>query len=697
RLPLPELKAVESTPHHIQTVVSSYTASVYAKLATAFTNKLSSAPLDNIIEMLGESWKIEWDIAKQRRQLYDQTNIENIIDDCLESFKNLKSTAKIGSEGYHQQMLTELMKSIEHNLPADMNDGDRIFWGDTHRGPMNNRRMPDGVLLASGTSTRREWRNVAVVFELKDDKRNPESNGLMGQLYQNFIDMARDQPRRYQLGLTISKDSDIHVHLCMAEHVYFAKIGRLPFPQASASHLIEIRAAVAFLLLLYVQLPKDGYGFLVPKPHGIYNSFSMTDIHGRVPIYTDAALVDRDLDNAVISVSNDKAFSGRRRNAFGARSWIYKAILRRGNDNPNLAHILKFQFYAHALSEAEIFERVLSIGVPHVPSLLHSSAITNDHPAGLPGEILLIEDCGKSLGSFFADLPANQSYKVIDIIAGYFHTLLAAANGDESGYVLHRDISMNNLLVKDGTPFVIDWGCGLKVLYKDKRDPSTICRVGTAPYMGIRVLDGKLHRSLMDDLESLFLVLSHCLWKKYGKTDKDSADMWDSTSDQSSLRNMRCHWLTSEHSYFKKMGLSKCPPALRNFAAALYKLVIPQAGILIYGLMANDDDPRLPEFKASQWADAFARSIAEYGASNIHTPYLDKLVDYINTNPGCDNVSPVADISSVSRKQRAGGDMEESQGSTSSVTRHKRRMDEDVFEMEDERRIRSKTSHISLE
>ncbi|KAJ2082215.1 hypothetical protein H4R24_001736 [Coemansia sp. RSA 988] len=696
RLPLPELKAVESTPYRVQTMVSSHTASSYTKLAITFNNKLSSAPLDDIIASLGESWKTEWGIAKKRRRLYDQANMEKIIDNCLDSFKKLKPTAKVGSESYHQQMLTELMKSIERSLPTEMNEGPHLLWGDTHRGPMNNRRMPDGVLSTSSMSTRREWRNVAVVFELKNDKHNPESDGLMGQLYQNFIDMARDQPRRYQLGLAVSKDSDIHVYQCTAEHVHYAKIGRLPLSGASMSHLIEIRAAVAFLLLLYVQLPKDGYGFIVPNLHGIYDSFSMTDILGRAPIYTNAALGAGYLDNAVISVSDDKAFSGRRRNAFGARSWIYKAILRRGNNYPNFEHIFKLHFYEHGMSEAEIYQRVQNIGVPHVPSLLHSSAVASDHPTGLPGEILLVEDCGRSLGSFLEELPTNQGYKVIDIIAGYFHTLLAAANGDDDGYVLHRDISMNNLLVKDGRPFIIDWGCGINVLYKNERDPSTICRVGTAPYMGIRVLGGKLCRSLMDDLESLFLVLSHCLWRKYGKADKYSADIWDCTCDQFILRDMRCQWLSSEHNYFNKMGLSKCPIALINFAAALYKLVIPHTGILVYGLLANDD-PRLVNFKASEWIDALRAAMAGYGASNIHTPCLDKLVVYVDTAPGCDNVSPIVDSSSISRRRRSCDDKDEGQISISSVASRKRRIDEGIFDMDDERRIRSKTSHTNLE
>ncbi|PIA15418.1 hypothetical protein COEREDRAFT_87834 [Coemansia reversa NRRL 1564] len=143
------------------------------------------------------------------------------------------------------------------------------------------------------------------------------------------------------------------------------------------------------------------------------------------------------------------------------------------------------------------------------------------------------------------------------------------------------------------------------------------------------------------------------------------------------------------------MGLDKCPRKLRNFAAAFYKLVIPQTGTLVHGLLISKEDPRLTGFKTYRWVDAFKSAMDEYGASNIHTPHLDKLIIYVDTTPGCDNVFPVVDVSSISREQGVGGSMERAQSSISNVARYKRKVVENIFYIEDKRQIPKKASHAN--
>ncbi|KAJ2124473.1 hypothetical protein IW147_001642, partial [Coemansia sp. RSA 720] len=139
-------------------------------------------------------------------------------------------------------------------------------------------------------------------------------------------------------------------------------------------------------------------------------------------------------------------------------------------------------------------------------TVLGDKTIESQCDPELTGELLLLEDAGKDIKSFFMDTKPD-SWQMIDIFAGYFHALLVAATGNEQGeFILHRDISAMNLLVKDSQPFVIDWGNGIHAFSAD-RIASKSVRVGTAPFMGIRVLNRSSRRSLIDDVESLFLLL----------------------------------------------------------------------------------------------------------------------------------------------------------------------------------------------
>ncbi|KAJ1807489.1 hypothetical protein LPJ75_004790, partial [Coemansia sp. RSA 2598] len=129
------------------------------------------------------------------------------------------------------------------------------------------------------------------------------------------------------------------------------------------------------------------------------------------------------------------------------------------------------------------------------------------------GEAIVMEDVGVSIQSAFDKDGLNLSdAQILDVFAGYVHALLAAADISEDRFVLHRDVSMGNLMVGDnGAPYVIDWGCG-RVCSVDETVRS--CgkeMIGTAIYMGIRVLGNCKTRSVIDDLESLFLVLCHSL------------------------------------------------------------------------------------------------------------------------------------------------------------------------------------------
>ncbi|KAJ2402860.1 hypothetical protein GGI23_000399 [Coemansia sp. RSA 2559] len=164
--------------------------------------------------------------------------------------------------------------------------------------------------------------------------------------------------------------------------------------------------------------------------------------------------------------------------------------------------IVKCHWCLPESSEIAIHRRVLEMGIPYVPKLLNSVAAKHPFDA-MQGELLQVDNAGTSI----ADAIMNRgiaSHVVIDLFAGYSHTILAASSGRGDKIVLHRDISTGNLLVRESKPFVIDWGLRL-CAHDANRIASTTPRVGTAPFMGVRVLNSQPKRSCIDDLESLFL------------------------------------------------------------------------------------------------------------------------------------------------------------------------------------------------
>ncbi|KAJ1892417.1 hypothetical protein LPJ81_005563, partial [Coemansia sp. IMI 209127] len=117
--------------------------------------------------------------------------------------------------------------------------------------------------------------------------------------------------------------------------------------------------------------------------------------------------------------------------------------------------------------------------------------------------MLLIENGGTEVNAYYKHTGRHNTQLIVDVFAGYFHTLLVAAAGKDDLFILHRDISAGNLLVKDNKPYVIDWGCGLVAKRDENRSIPEGSLVGTTPYMSIRVLSQARYRSLLDDLESL--------------------------------------------------------------------------------------------------------------------------------------------------------------------------------------------------
>ncbi|KAG5914295.1 hypothetical protein E4U61_005902 [Claviceps capensis] len=153
-------------------------------------------------------------------------------------------------------------------------------------------------------------------------------------------------------------------------------------------------------------------------------------------------------------------------------------------------------------------------------------------PTELPNRVhrrIIVRDYGKAI------------YRASSRLA-----LLACLEGCITGHqslyqagILHRDVSLNNLIINEGSGTNLSWPHFLidldQAIYTDRHDPSERTKVGTRAFMAIGLLDGEEH-SFLHDLESFFWVF---LWIciHYGKSGEGSRvvtryDRWHDLDDE---------------------------------------------------------------------------------------------------------------------------------------------------------------------
>ncbi|KAJ2711944.1 hypothetical protein H4R19_003006 [Coemansia spiralis] len=632
---------LEATPSKPQSHSRVPCAESYKSLAFENLGNIQETGVDNILDMLGGSWLDAWQSALNCEGIYSDERMEDIAGVYSGRGPAEGAAPGFNAEDVYQDRLNHLMLAISQFLPARLlGDPAGVRWVDTHANPMpdgrkSNGRKPDGLIVLCDTGDTPQWYHTVAAFELKSDKHGPRDNVLVGQLLSDFRDMAENQPRRRSIGFTVSRDGKMHMYLCTQDHVYHAPVDALPGTTIETKHHTLVR----LLMLVLVQLPTD-LGFVVNTSHGMSGKFRAADIPGYVQ-ESGTVLSDR-----AVYIRHPEAFSGRHRNAVGPRSWLYRAKVPLPDDphgQPLHWHNCIFKFHLHRdnHSEATVHKRALDMRVPYVPQLL-GSATVNPQDSLLTGEILLIEDCGEDIGRFYVrNEGPGIAHKMIDFFAGYVHALLVAATGNGTDFILHRDISMGNLMV-DREPALIDWGCGVVAPCNERRTPAPSEMVGTAPYMSLRVLCKRPRRSVIDDLESLFLVLTHCLASRHAHKKATNvslaeqlAKMWEGLLPWDKMASIRKDWLTSETSYWSSLQIANCPPELESLAKSMYWLLFPGVPS-IDDIATSPSDSRVLLFNAQGWVNAFtdAAQLARL-QGNVRLPHLEQLQWYVADNPGC--------------------------------------------------------------
>ncbi|KAJ2498643.1 hypothetical protein GGH96_004144 [Coemansia sp. RSA 1972] len=625
----------------------------YVDLSEKNDDFCKAVDLPQIFDILGDDWSKAWDVASTAESLRGSKDIQQILVKYRYACTNLRkklSESKV-SEPTYQAAFGALAVAVQNHLAAKSDSQQVLYWYDTHKTQIkrgdNRKRMPDGVFSTASVPVPK-WSDIAVVVEIKNDDMTSTAHHVRGQILQDFIDMAEMLPRRFMIGLTLAQHGDIYVYVCVPGSVYYAQLGSLHLAgrtkplTGNNKPTIDNQRVVAFMLLLQERLCEDS-GHLTGSNIELPATFSFGDIPDKL---ADGKSSDVHRSTIVCLELSEKdmvigGVYGRHRHLRGQRTWVYPAQLKRKIPNqPDKidAAFFKFQWGFDGDGEIDVHRFVLERSVPHVPKLLHTATIESKayrtQSTKFKGEAMVMEHVGKSVKSLFSNDTLHTPSKIIDVFAGYVHTLVAAAGIDDKGrYALHRDISVGNLMVtKNGSPYIIDWGCGRVCEMNDDPRESAKEIIGTAVYMGIRILAGCKTRSVIDDLESMFLVLTHCIWHTYGKKDSTYKHLWIFT-DLDLVKDMRGSWLSTKDTFFFKMcGSETLPKALRTFVDSLYRLLFPPT-FSIGTLNAESSDTRQEDFKVEAWLNAFnaAAKIAKKG-SKMCMPNLDMLRKYVRKN-----------------------------------------------------------------
>ncbi|KAJ1767377.1 hypothetical protein LPJ74_005409 [Coemansia sp. RSA 1843] len=338
---------------------------------------------------------------------------------------------------------------------------------------------------------------LTMLMEIIDEHVRSKSNGTVGLQWKNTHSEVMSNKRK-PYGVLHVCETGITKEWADITVSFEAKSDSFN----SSSKELQGQILAKFRNMAHDQLCRYSISFGISKGGELYVYLrKISEVYytrlGHIPCLSAS---ENEVDSAII-----------RRKIVGSRSWLYSTITGVDTKANREQCMLKLHWCLRDLSEARIHKRVMGLDVPHTPQLIDSATIQIDATNAYIGEILLIEDSGIEINRFLINLDSSSVHRVVGVFAGYLHTLLVAATGDKCEYILHRDMSAGNLLVKGSKPYVIEWGCGLVAKKNESRTPSTISAVGTAPFMGIRILNKSNCRSLLEDLESLFLVLSYCL------------------------------------------------------------------------------------------------------------------------------------------------------------------------------------------
>ncbi|KAI9501138.1 hypothetical protein BX070DRAFT_247821 [Coemansia spiralis] len=303
-------------------------------------------------------------------------------------------------------------------------------------------------------------------------------------------------------------------------------------------------------------------------------------------------------------------------NLFGRVAYLFRSQ----DKNPKDSLVAKISWIpTDRFSECTAYSTLHKNGVTGVPEVLYYGTLKADF-FGYRMEILLLEDCGTPIIDHLGNISTPQNFmKCANRLAKYAKEAASTLIHAYDAGILHRDISAGNITVKGENAYVIDWGFSMFTDEKKSRELADNINsrmkdvleneyrhnpfTGTPLYMSIQTLCGSSMRSIMHDIESLFMVVLHALAALNGSTEiaDDAKYGWKFLGNEM-MAALRVGNLAGPEKYLKRFGcVCEIPLELRQVLDSLYAFLFLDGGHYIGGKMLdNSDYERKFDFKAAR-------------------------------------------------------------------------------------------------
>ncbi|KAJ2655328.1 hypothetical protein IWW48_005587 [Coemansia sp. RSA 1200] len=245
-----------------------------------------------------------------------------------------------------------------------------------------------------------------------------------------------------------------------------------------------------------------------------------------------------------------------------------------------------------------------------IPEVYASGVIEQDR-FGYRLDFMVIEHCGETIGELAHKhrLAYGNPEEFEVIVCSAIRQTSACIPKAYSAGVLHRDISIGNIVIKNGKTKVIDWGFA-KLLdnveivgISDVEEAWHFSRVeisfkqamssfilGTSLFMSIQSLLGTMSRGLMGEIESVFYVALYSLGVFYGTIDNYSLPYGFQYIDTETPAVARSGCLMYDNTYLEHFGIFHCQEATTAVLNSMYKFLFYKKDKNIAGMLLEDKD-----------------------------------------------------------------------------------------------------------
>ncbi|KAF8530000.1 hypothetical protein JB92DRAFT_557978 [Gautieria morchelliformis] len=211
-------------------------------------------------------------------------------------------------------------------------------------------------------------------------------------------------------------------------------------------------------------------------------------------------------------------------------AWIRREELAGRESEGSLLRHAQAQGVVQGVAQLEHFEEITRSDDPNdLDTVLRNRQIDEPTAEDLKLERVHTRIVLKTFGKTIDQFATRR-----DLLLAFHDAVLAHQQLYEVAGILHRDISIGNILINPGgvkgnRGILIDFDHAIRV--GDTSPYSTKARIGTWRYMSGRVLEGKVPHTYLDDLESFYYVLCWILMvhtaPRVQRTPPSIASYWD--------------------------------------------------------------------------------------------------------------------------------------------------------------------------